>query len=110
MTATSDGQNQLRWRFYRTCPRGVIRVADPSTIQRKGTGAKIWTMYEFAEADDQPFRPAQYFHELDCLKKRVRILLTYAYAEFGGEGKPVGYDRAPSPCQPTTPGNVGEVV
>jgi hypothetical protein len=76
--------------------------ADASTIIKKGSKAKMWSMKDYAEEQSQgdiSFSSAKSINEYDCKKRQIRQLYVSEHDDSMGEGDVVLINYEPAKWQ-----------
>jgi len=87
--------------------------ADPATIVKSGTTAKMWSMFDYKAF--QRMVEVGYFSqkaqvEYDCKDKQVRGLTLSLHAEHMGEGKVIYADETPHDWEAVEAGTLNEAL
>jgi hypothetical protein len=87
--------------------------ADPATIVKSGTTAKMWSMFDYKAF--QRMVEVGYFSqkaqvEYDCKGKQVRGLALFLHAEHMGEGKVIYADETPHDWETVETGTLNEAL
>ena len=87
--------------------------ADPTTVVRTGSTAKLWSMRDYEDA--QRMVEVGYFSqkalvEYDCANRKARNLSFSLHADHMGEGNVIYQDTSPNEWEPVASGSIGETL
>jgi hypothetical protein len=86
--------------------------ADPATIRKSGSVAKMWSLMDFKKAthaaDGQFFRSVKNQAEYDCKGERSRILYSTYFKGAMGAGETLGTSRNSTMWEPVSPESVAQ--
>ncbi len=111
----STGPVYAEWMTVEKRDQGEMSVyVDPDTIRRKGDVVEFWVLIDFETTQTDPKPPhmsVKSQREIDCTKKRVRLLAMTAFSGNMGSGKVVhSYSDVNDQGIPIERGSVAETL
>jgi hypothetical protein len=77
------------WEFVTGSDNCDISV-DANSLVRKGNLVQCWVMFDYRKArylpDRKEFYSSEFLYEIDSIKREIKILSSYSFADNGGAG------------------------
>lgn len=84
----------------------ITIYADPATLHRQGSKAKMWDLGDFKIAekfDDKSYLSVRQQQEYDCKGRKLRVLRAICHARNMGKGETICSNNKPRQWEPVLP-------